>query len=90
MSTITVSATYARNNFFDLLNRVAAGASVVIEKDTREVAVIRARPKMKTDWVALKKAAKRVHGIMPGFKLEESPLRRLGAKDFLGRWDQGI
>ena len=36
MNTIRISATAARNRFFDLLNQVAAGAQVIIEKDKKE------------------------------------------------------
>lgn len=89
MNTIRVSATKARNNFFELLNQVALGAQVVIEKDKKEVAVISSR-KTKTDWKGLLKASKAVHGILSGYSVEEiSPLRRKGAWKRLGKWDKG-
>ncbi len=59
MNTIRVSATAARNNFFELLNAVALGKSVIVERDHKEVAVI-APKKQTVNWVALKKASKAV------------------------------
>lgn len=88
MSTIRVSATKARNNFFELLNQVSQGVEVIIEKDKKEVALI--TPKKKgTDIKALLKASKKVHGIFKDLSVEEvSPLRKKGAwKDF-GKWDK--
>lgn len=91
MNTIRVSATSARNNFFELLNQVASGTEVIIEKDKREVAVLVAK-KPKLDLAALRKATKETHGILKNYKFdpEDNPLRRKGAADFLGRWDKGI
>lgn len=91
MSTIRVSATAARNHFFELLNKVAAGAQVVIEKDSKEVAMLTSK-KPKLDLVALRKATEETHGILKKYKFdpEDNPLRRKGAADFLGRWDKGI
>lgn len=88
MNTIRVSATSARNKFFELLNQVALGTYVIIEKDTKEVAVLVPRKK-KTDWAALLKASKRVHGIWKNYDPQDNPLRRKGAADFLGKWDKG-
>ena len=87
MNTIRVSATKARNNFFELLNQVAMGKSVIIERDSKEVAVLTPK-ETKTDWAALKKASKKIHGIWKDYDPEDNPLRRKGASDFLGKWDR--
>ena len=87
MNTITVSATHARNNFFELLNLVANGREVVVERDNKKVA--RLVPQMRAErkhtgmFKALKEAAR-------GFKydVKDNPLRRPGAADFLGKWDE--
>lgn len=88
MKTTTVSATYARNNFFELLNLVAQGSEIVIERDSKEIATI--TPKKTTDWEGLKKAMDAAHGIMKDFKLSDSPLRGPKARKFLGKWDKGL
>ena len=87
MNTITVSATHARNNFFELLNQVALGRQVIIKKDFKEVAVLSSR-KPKTDWKALLKATRESHGILKDYDPQDNPLRRKGAADFLGNWDK--
>lgn len=88
VSTIRVSATSARNNFFELLNQVAAGTQVVIEKDKKEVALISPTEKG-TDLKGLMEASKRARGIFKDYDVErDNPLRRKGAADFLGRWDR--
>ena len=90
MNTLRVSATKARNNFFELLNQVAMGAQVVIERDKKEVAVISPK-EVKTDWKGLLKASKAVHGILKDYSVEEiSPLRRKGAWKGFGEWDKGL
>lgn len=88
MNTLRVSATKARNNFFTLLDQVALGQEVIIEKDSKEVAVM--SPKKQTvDWVALKKASKAVHGILKGYSVDEiAPARKKGAWKGFGEWDQ--
>lgn len=68
MSTIRVSATSARNNFFELLNKVALGTQIIIEKDKKEVAVISPTRKG-TDLKGLIKASEKARGI---FKRSES------------------
>lgn len=87
MNTLRVSATKARNNFFELLNQVALGTEVIIEKDSKEVAVLSPR-KQTVDWVALKKASEATHGIWKdsGTKLENLPTRRKGAWSRVGKW----
>lgn len=91
MNTIRVSATSARNHFFELLNQVAAGTQVIIERDSKEVAMLAPR-KPKLDLAALRKATKETHGILKKYKFdpEDNPLRRRGAAGFLGKWDKGI
>lgn len=89
MNTIRVSATKARNNFFDLLNQVTLGTQVIIERDSKEVALI--SPKKQTvNWVALKKASKAIHGIWKDYDQEDNPLRRKNAWPLLGKWDKGL
>lgn len=87
MSTITVSATYARNNFFGLLERIKSGVSVVISRDKEEIAVMTAKKK-RTNLVALNKAVQKVHGIAPDMRLEDSPLRQSWSWPSLGQWDK--
>lgn len=89
MNTIRVSATAARNNFFDLLNQVMMGATVTVVKDAKEVAEIVPK-KRKTDWKGLMKAMKAAHGILKDYDPHDNPLRRPGAKRFLGKWDKGL
>lgn len=89
MGTIRVSATSARNNFFELLNQVALGTQVIIERDAKEVAIM--SPKKPTvDWVALKKASRAIHGIWKDYDPEDNPLRRKNAWTSLGKWDKGL
>lgn len=45
---------------------------------------------MKTNWAVILKASKKVHGILKNYDLEDDPLRRKGAADFLGKWDKGL
>jgi prevent-host-death family protein len=88
MATIKVSATHARNNFFTLLNQVAAGQEVIIEKDSKEVAVISPK-QQKMDWKKFDKASKAAHGILKdddNFKLENLPTRKPGAWGKFGKW----
>lgn len=87
MSTITVSATSARNNFFELLNQVELGTQVIIERDAKEVALL--SPKKQTvNWVALKKASKAIHGTWKDYDENDNPLRRPGAWPTVGKWDK--
>ncbi len=87
MNTVKVSATHARNNFFELLERVTFGESFIIEKDRKVVAQIvphfTEKNKNKGLLKALDKAAK---GFT--YSKKDNPLRRPGATDFLGRWER--
>lgn len=86
MNTIRVSATKARNTFFELLNLVAAGGTVVVEKDRKVVAKLvstEKRGKNKGLLKTLKSAAKGFH-----YSAKNNPLRKLGAANFLGKWNR--
>ena len=90
MSTIRVSATSARNNFFELLNKVAAGTQVIIERDSKEVAVL-APKKQKIDWVEFRKAAKAARGILKDYDPKrDNPFYGKKAWPNLGKWDKGL
>lgn len=89
MNTIRLSATAARNKFFALLDQVALGTRVIIEKDSKEVAVLSPK-KTKTDWKGFLKAAREARGILKDYDPLDNPLRRPGASDFLGKWDRGL
>ena len=84
MNTITVSATKARQEFFDLLIQVAAGNSFVIKKDDKDVAFV-SPIKKGTDLVGLKKAMDALHGVAKDFDLSKSPLRGKRARAWLKR-----
>jgi prevent-host-death family protein len=87
MNTIRVSATAARNRFFELLDKVAAGAEVIIEKDRKEVAVMGPK-KSKSNLEAVRKASERVHGLLKEYTVEEiAPTRKKGAWGNFGQWD---
>lgn len=89
MNTIRLSATSARNNFFELLNKVALGTDVIIEKDNKEIALLISKT-TNTDWGGLLRASKKVRGILKDYNSEDNPLRRKGASDFLGQWDKDL
>ena len=87
MKIMRVSATHARNNFFELLNIVAAGGEVTINKDGRE-AVVMTSKKKGTDIVGLTRALEKCQKYFKNWSLSDSPLRKPGAAAFLGRWDK--
>ena len=89
MNTIKVSATHARNNFFELLDKVSLGTQVVVEKNSKEVAVIIPK-RRKTDLKGLTKAMNEAAGIFKDYDPKDNPLRKPGAADFLGKWDKGL
>lgn len=83
-----VSATKARNQFFELLNQVALGRQIIIEKDAKEVAVLVPK-KQKTDWAAFRKAAKAAHGILKDYSIDEIvSVRKADAWKGFGDWDK--
>ena len=86
MNKIRLSSTSARNKFFELLNLVALGNEVIIEKDNKEVAVLTQKT-TKTDWKGLLNASRNVRGVFKDYDVQDNPLRRSGASDFLGKWD---
>jgi prevent-host-death family protein len=88
MNTIRISATAARNKFFELLNQVALGAQVIIERDNKEVALL--SPKVtKTDWKGLHKALKAAKGVLKDYSPEEiAPARASDAWKNFGEWDK--
>lgn len=90
MNTIRLSATSARNKFFELLNQVASGTQVIIEKDNKEVAIL--SPKVtKIDWKTLHKALKEAKGILKEYSPEEiAPARVEGAWKNFGKLDKDI
>lgn len=91
MTSLSVSATYARNNFFELLDKVSSGlVDVVIKKDNKEVAFFLPIKKGGTNINALTKAVDDLKPYFKNYKLSDSPLRRPGASDFLGRWDKAL
>ncbi len=86
MSTIRLSATSARNKFFELLNQVALGVEVIIEKDNKEIAVLSPKIK-KTDWKSILQASQKLHGVLKDYTLDEiSPSRKKGSWKHLGKW----
>ena len=86
MNTITISATAARNNFFDLLDQVAQGTQVIIKRDQEEIAVLTPK-KTTTDWGALKRASQKLHGVLKGYSVDQLlPLRKKNAWKRLGNW----
>ncbi|MBI2621854.1 MAG: type II toxin-antitoxin system prevent-host-death family antitoxin [Candidatus Levybacteria bacterium] len=86
MSTIRLSATSARNKFFELLNQVALGTEVIIEKDNKEIAVLSPKIK-KTDWKNILKASQGLHGVLKDYTFTEiSPSRKKGSWKHLGKW----
>jgi antitoxin (DNA-binding transcriptional repressor) of toxin-antitoxin stability system len=86
MNTVRISATSARNSFFELLNQVELGTQVIIKRDKKEVAIL--SPKTtKTDWIKLVKASKAVHGIFKDLDEDEiAPARNKDAWKKFGEW----
>lgn len=85
-----MSATAARNKFFELLNQVALGTEVIIEKDKKEIAAIVPRTQ-KMDWKGFKKAAEAVRGILKDYTVDELlPTRKKGAWKGFGDWDKDL
>lgn len=88
MQTIKISATKARQEFFQILNWVFSGKSILVEKDNVVVAsIVPPTTAFETRNRGLIKALDRAS---KGFSYSKSdnPLRRKGAASFLGRWDK--
>jgi antitoxin (DNA-binding transcriptional repressor) of toxin-antitoxin stability system len=88
MNSLSVSATYARNNFFELLDKVSAGLiDVVIKKDNREVAVFSKKNTHNAHIANMTKALDSLVDVIDADELANNPLRKLEAASFLGKWD---
>lgn len=85
MQTITVSATKARQEFFDILKLVMAGKSFMIQKDNVLVANITPISDKAFRNRGLLKALKKASGAFT-YSNSDNPLRRKGATDFLGKF----
>ena len=90
MNTIRLSATSARNKFFELLNQVELGKQVIIERNSKEVAVLASKTK-KMDWNAFRKASKAAYGILKDYNIDEiAPGRKESAWKRFGEWDKSF
>lgn len=87
MNVSKVSATHARNNFFELLDQVGAGKTLIIEKDKKIIAKLVPHFVEKGKNKGLMKAIRAVARRFE-YSEKENPLRRPGAADFLGKWDK--
>lgn len=85
MQTVRISATKARNNFFDMLDQVSGGLSVIIEKDKKAVAKVEPISEIGKN-KGLVKALDEASKVFV-YSKKDNPLRRSGAADFLGKWD---
>lgn len=79
-----MSATKARNQFFDVLAWVSMGKTVLIEKDNKLVANIVPIAKVSKNKGLLKALKKASAGFV--YDKNDDPLRRKGATDFLGKF----
>lgn len=67
MKTVTMNATEARKNFFDILNAAVYGGQVtIIVKNGKEVATIQAKKKKKFDLKKYMKSLNTLHELMTG------------------------
>lgn len=84
MQTMTVSATKARNNFFDILTWVSRGQTVMVKKDNKFIAnivPIASDISNKGLMKALNKAS-----LNFTYSKRDNPLRKKGSAQFLGKW----
>lgn len=86
MQTITMSATKARNQFFDILSWVAMGKTIMIEKDKKLIANITPISKVNRNKGLLKALDSASVGFV--YSKADNPLRRKGSSRFLGKWDK--
>ena len=84
MQTITISATKARNQFFDILTWVSMGKTVMIEKDKKLIANITPISKVNRNKGLLKALDLASVGFI--YNKEDNPLRKKGADKFLGKF----
>lgn len=87
MNLQTLSATKARNNFFDILDQVLQGKSFVVERNEKPVAMI-SHVESGTDIKKLKKVLKFTKGIFSDddYIDDDNILRNKKANKFLGSW----
>lgn len=87
MQIIRVSATKARNEFFEILNLVSTGTEVIVEKDKKTIARITPEVSQKNKNKGLLRALKAASvGFI--YSKKDNPLRRPGSADFLGKWER--
>lgn len=91
MQTMTISATKARNDFFNIFSAVYSGIEVFVEKDKKQMikmipVTIPNSYDAKMDRLA--KAMNKTHGILKKFDLDKSPFRGRKSIEWLGKWDQ--
>lgn len=69
MTTLTLSATEARNQFFPLLDRIASGEiKVLVKKMDTKIEVLMGRPKAK---VSCAKIARETYGLLKDVPAED-------------------
>lgn len=86
MQTQTISATKARQEFFDLLTWVSKGKSFLVERDKVLVANINPIYKKSKNKGLLK--ALDLASVGFTYSKRGNPLRRKGSDSFLGNWDK--
>lgn len=84
MQTMIMSATKARNQFFDILTWVGMGKTVMIEKDKKLIANITPISKINRNKGLLK--ALDLASVAFVYNKEDNPLRKKGAGKFLGKF----
>jgi|SaaInlV_200m_DNA_2_1039689.scaffolds.fasta_scaffold51009_2 hypothetical protein len=81
MTTLTLSATEARNQFFPLLDRIARGEiNVLVKKMDTKIEVLMGRPKAK---VSFTKLARETYGLLKDVPAGE--FKRSKDKQFLNK-----
>lgn len=86
MQTITMSATKARNQFFDILTWVGMGKTIMIEKDKKLVANITPISKINRNKGLLNALNLASVGFV--YNKTDNPLRRKKSSRFLGKWSK--
>jgi hypothetical protein len=81
MTTLTLSATEARNQFFPLLDRIARGEiKVLVKKMDTKIEVLMGRPKVKSNCVKL---ARQTYGLLKN--VPASDFKRVKNKKMLNK-----
>jgi len=84
MTTITLSATEARNQFFPLLDRIARGEiNVLVKKMDTKIEVLMGRPKAKKS--KLVEVANKTYGLLKDVSEDEFGLDKTKAKKFMNQ-----